>query len=159
MIHLCDYGFCGDDDDDGNGYDDGDEDDDDHHHRHNHDDNYDYSGNDYCDDGFCGDDDDDDKTLMMTLPKPFWSLIFSSRTILIAIANLKKGLIFENSYVAAADDDGIDDNGDVDDETNLFKSEARPFSSTTAFTLPSTWILAPSSSHHHHHPLAPSHHQ
>ena len=124
MIHLCDYGFCGDDDDDGNGYDDG------------------------------------DKTLMMTLvPKPFWSLIFSSRAILIAIANLKKGLIFENSYVAAADDDGIDDNGDVDDETNLFKSEARPFSSTTAFALPSTWILAPSSSHHHHHPLAPSHHQ
>ena len=59
MIHLCDYGFCGDDDDDGNGYDDGDEDDDHHHHRHNHDDNYDYSGNDYCDDGFCGDDDDD----------------------------------------------------------------------------------------------------
>ena len=29
MIHLCDYGFCGDDDDDGNRYDDGDEDDDD----------------------------------------------------------------------------------------------------------------------------------
>jgi len=49
--------------------------------------------------------------LTASMVASFWSLIFSSRAILIAIAN-------------------------------LFKSKARPFSSTTAFTLPSTWILA-----------------